>query len=482
MKKSYSTDKELLQESLHQVLRQWQKLEISETNPLTQLYLFHRLAAQAGPPAPKLVTTLRQLIEMTLKILQERNEDAAYLLRERYINNVGIKKLIRYLAVSDSQFYKLQGEAVSHLADIIQEQEQQAQFDRQGAIEARLELLANQQLFGVTQLQQQLRAVMVSPVAPWLVALEGLGGIGKTSLADWLVRELILDSRFSDIAWVSARQQTFLPAIGIKAVGEADGPPALTIELLTDALLSQLASTRPWALSFRDKEIILSRLLKQQPYLIVIDNLETVVDYQALLPNLRQLANPSRFLLTSRHSLRGYSDVFCLNVNELSETDTLALLAHEAQVRGVTALLQASPGQLEEIYRVVGGNPLALKLVVGQIQALPLSQVLNNLREAQGRKVTDLYTYIYWQSWQALSDIARQALLALPVASPRGSPLDHLAAISGLEFTELGQALEELATFSLIEVGGDLENRRYSIHRLTETFLLTEVTQWPPSL
>jgi hypothetical protein len=168
-------------------------------------------------------------------------------------------------------------------------------------------------------------------------------------------------------------------------------------------------------------------------------------------------------------------------VNELNQADTLALLAHEAQVRGVTALLQASSDQLEEIYRVVGGNPLALKLVVGQIQALPLSQVLNNLRQAQGRKVTELYTYIYWQSWQALSDVARQALLALPVASPRGSPLDHIAAVSGLELTELGQALEELSTFSLIEVGGDLENRRYSIHRLTETFLLTEVTQWPPS-
>jgi hypothetical protein len=107
--------------------------------------------------------------------------------------------------------------------------------------------------------------------------------------------------------------------------------------------------------------------------------------------------------------------------------------------------------------------------------------VLGNLKEAQGRKITELYTYIYWQSWQALSDIARQALLALPVASPRGSTLDHLAVVSGLELTELGQALEELTGFSLVEVGGDLEHRRYSIHRLTETFLLTEITQWPPS-
>ncbi|NIP25291.1 MAG: hypothetical protein GWN55_14600 [Phycisphaerae bacterium] len=42
----------------------------------------------------------------------------------------------------------------------------------------------------------------------------------------------------------------------------------------------------------------------------------------------------------------------------------------------------------------------------------------------------------------------------------------------------MSQALDELVALSLVEVGGELERRRYRIHRLTETFLLTEVTKW----
>jgi hypothetical protein len=137
--------------------------------------------------------------------------------------------------------------------------------------------------------------------------------------------------------------------------------------------------------------------------------------------------------------------------------------------------------QIRSIYQVVGGNPLALKLVLGQIYALPLAQVLDNLKQAQSRKITELYSYIYQRSWQALSPASRQLLLALPVASPRGSTLDHLRMVSGLEAGELSQALEELINLSLAEVGGDLVTRRYSIHHLTETFLLTEVAQWPLS-
>jgi hypothetical protein len=126
----------------------------------------------------------------------------------------------------------------------------------------------------------------------------------------------------------------------------------------------------------------------------VIDNLETVTDYQALLPTLRELANPSKFLLTSRHSLRAHPDVFCLNLEELNQADTIRLIRYEAKVRGLSMLLNADDTQLQRIYEVVGGNPLALKLVIGQIAVLSLSQVLENLKQAQGKEIDALYTYI----------------------------------------------------------------------------------------
>jgi transcriptional regulator with XRE-family HTH domain len=338
----------------------------------------------------------------------------------------------------------------------------------------RLNTISSQRLFGVEREQQQLQRLLERAEAPWIIAVDGIGGIGKTSLANGVAREIIVTERFFDIAWVSAKQEEFSTGDGLQVTER----PALDVNTLIDNLLEQLAPAVPLVLSTQEKQLILSELLNQRPYLLVIDNLETVVDYQALLPHLRQWVNPSKFLLTSRRSLHGQSDVFCLSLNELSQADTLDLLKHEADVRGLTALAEAAPSQQLRIYQVTGGNPLALKLVIGQICVLPLSQVLENLKEARGQKVDQLYTYIYWQAWHELDPASRQILLIMPLA--QGGNLDQITALCDLEPEALGQALERLISLSLVEVSGEIDERRYRIHRLTETFLLNEVAKWQP--
>jgi hypothetical protein len=125
----------------------------------------------------------------------------------------------------------------------------------------------------------------------------------------------------------------------------------------------------------------------------------------------------------------------------------------------------------------VGGNPLALKLVVGQLGVLPLAQVLDNLKAAQGPRNDQFFTYIYWQAWNSLDEVARRALLAMPLLA-QGGTFDHLRVVSELAPADLMPALTELVKRSLVEVRGTLAEPRYSIHRLTETFLLTEVIKW----
>lgn len=335
-----------------------------------------------------------------------------------------------------------------------------------------LTFLPLQHLFGVSRLQAQVRGVLEQPDAPWLIALDGIGGIGKTSLATALVRELAPTGRFVEVAWVSAKQEEFLPSQSIASTRR----PALDPGTLINSLLEQLGD--PFLLNrpLEERQAGLVALLKKQPYLVVIDNLETVEDYQSVIPLLRRCANPTKFLLTTRYALHAYDDVFCRSLPELSRTDVLDLLAYEARVRGLTALAEATPAQLDSIYEVVGGNPLALKLVVGQIRVLPLAQVLDNLREARGKKVGDLYTYIYWQAWHALDEAGRQTLLVMPLA--QNGTLAQLGAVSDLDQTALSQSLEHLAALSLLEVSADLAYPRYRIHRLTETFLLNEVIKW----
>jgi len=171
--------------------------------------------------------------------------------------------------------------------------------------------------------------------------------------------------------------------------------------------------------------------------------------------------------------------LLCLTLAALNQADTFELIRYEAHLRGQTALVNATEAQLAGIYEVVGGNPLALKLVVGQTAFLPLSQVLDNLKTARGKSITDLYTFIYWQAWHILEDASQQTLLVMPMAQE--GTLPQLLTLSRLEPAKLHQALAQLITLSLVQVKGDLEERRYFIHRLTETFLLTEAITWQSS-
>ncbi len=340
---------------------------------------------------------------------------------------------------------------------------------------SRLRLPPERRLFGIGQKQQQLHRLLEEEGAPWLIAIDGIGGIGKTSLAGALVREIMSTGRFYDLIWVSAKQEELLPGADIRFIEQ----PVLDTTTLTDALLEQLGNNIPLARSAEEKLAILTALLKKHPTLIVIDNLETIADYQALLPLLRRLANPGKILLTSRYSLRACADVFCLGLTELDRGNTLAFLRYEAKIRGIPALLKASPSQLENIYQIVGGNPLALKLVAGQLSVLPLSQVLVNLIQARGKRTEALYTYIYWQVWHTLNAVGQKVLLVMPLA--QDGPFAQLLALTELEEDVLNDALENLTRFSLVEANGSLEERRYRIHRLTETFLLTEVIKWQSS-
>ncbi|MEZ4679054.1 MAG: BTAD domain-containing putative transcriptional regulator [Caldilineaceae bacterium] len=335
-----------------------------------------------------------------------------------------------------------------------------------------LDPLPVQDLFGTERARERIYNVLQQTDRPWLVVLDGIGGIGKTTLATLLVHDFVKSERFAAIAWVSAKQEEFRPTGGLATTGR----PALDEATLTNTLLEQLTEQPPLSASNQEKQQLLYQLLHERSMLVIVDNLESVADYQALVPYLRQLANPSKFLITSRYTLQSYSDVYCYSLTELEASDALAFLRHEAATRNNSRLADATDAQLEMIYAVVGGNPLALKLVIGQLTFLPLAQVLSNLREARGKRIDQLYTYIYWQAWQMLTEPSRQLLLSLPVV-PNGT-FAQLALASELDIEDLQEALAQLHALSLVQTGGDLDEPRYPLHRLTETFLMQEVLSW----
>jgi hypothetical protein len=221
------------------------------------------------------------------------------------------------------------------------------------------------------------------------------------------------------------------------------------------------------------------RALKTKPYFVVVDNLESEAVTIYFLERLRDLADPTNFLITSRSRPTLSAPAYFVTVDELLQQDAVALLLHQAASLGLNDLADAGTPVFESIHALTGGNPLALKLVVSLSTALPLPQILSGLAASRPGPIEDLYRHIYWEAWRAMTDTSQRLLQAMPLVSEAGAMPEQMRAISELDEEQFWLAVTELVSLSLLEVRGTVHERRYGIHRLTETFLRTEIIHWP---
>jgi hypothetical protein len=462
-----------LRQRVHDALSAWHS-PTTGSSSLSGLALVQQVQAAADLSAQR---AANRVLSAALDKLAAETPQDALLLRRRFVDETPVHMVAREFSLAEATVYTHQRRAIDALTALLATMEQHARSQHADRAGARLPWLDSSHVFGLEPLLARLLPLLLAQEPPWLAALVGIGGVGKTTAARHALERIVHSSGTAlEVGWVSAQQHTFHPGGGIRPVDA----PALTADDLLLALAGQLlpADARVAPLSGQRSLAALQALLRQTPHLVVIDNLETLADVEALLPTLRRLAGPSRFLLTSRQALPHEPDIYHLPVPELAAPDALALVRHEARMRNLPAVSQASDTDLRPIFETVGGNPLALKLVVGMLYLLPLPQVVDNLRQAHGRTVGDMYRYVYWQAWNRLDADGQEALLCMPNFAQDGADFASIERICDVQGGRLGDALERLAMLSLVNVAGDLHGKRYSIHRLTEAFLVREVIRW----
>ncbi|MCB0132937.1 MAG: AAA family ATPase [Caldilineaceae bacterium] len=461
-----------LNQSLHQLLRHWNRPRPAlGVLPRLQWSIQHDLVDAQGP-----IPTARHLIEQALERLNAVTPNEAALLRRRFIDDASVIDTADHFNIVEGTVYKWQRQALENLADVVRNMEEECRLQRQSRWLAHLETPTYSRLFGVEHQMNALASLLSNDDAPWLIAVEGMGGLGKTALVDAVMRQQQKEIRWCDAAWVTARQSVINLGGGI---AKLDGP-ALTVTGLVESLLQQLLGQIPYlhqgnlaaaTAQLRDR-------LKRHPHLIVVDNLETVNDVAALIATLRELANPTKFVLTSRHNPYMAGDLHHFAITALSQQDALALLRYEAHQRNLPEVAAATDEELAPIIECVGGNPLALRLVVGQMHVHSLATILDDLTAVRSATAENLYTYLYRQAWESLDDNARTVLLAMPLGSEAGVDSAFLAGITDLPGDALHAALEQLVAQNLVNGSGTWQARLYRIHSLTRTFLHESVLHW----
>lgn len=385
----------------------------------------------------------------------------------------------RALHVSRAQYYRDRNQAIDSVTELLQSWESMARLEEPEVLlasdedrwHATLPPATYTRLYGVDAMLDTLGQALNDRQRSWLVIIDGLGGSGKTALAREAVLRAYEGSVLDGVIWQTAQQQVFTG--GEIRPGDAETYPAdpvLTVDQVLDGIAIHLGLSSLTGYPTQEKRREIRAVLRHRPCLLVVDNLETAKDTQAIAQLLWAVSNPSKALITTRQRIELGSPVRAFHTRPLDREAIAAFIDDYVKERGLPAVDAFGRSLVAD---ASGGNPLAIKLILGQAAYLPLTRVVDQFRSAEGT-MRPFYRFLYRRAWELLDDDARTLLVSMPLLASEGGTWETLAAISGLEDARLDAAIARLATLSLLDVAGDAE-KRYTVHPITRHFVLSDI-------
>jgi hypothetical protein len=301
-----------------------------------------------------------------------------------------------------------------------------------------------------------LRVQLVAGHTTVVVAMNGLGGVGKTSLAVEYAH--LFAGEYDVVWWVDAERPELVgEALSRMAVAAGWAPPEAPVPVAWEVLTARLRQVGRW--------------------LVVFDNVESPDHVRSWLPQ-----GPGQVIITSRH--RGFTGLAVpLEVQVFPRTESLDLIA--------THLPTLRLDQAKALAQALGDLPLGLAQAIGLLAetGMTVSEYLTELEGhtvellAEGRggsypvslaaAIETTLARLGPQDPAGLEVLRLCAVLApdpIPLDWIRGAPPDalpsELAAVATRPLA-LRRSLGRLADLGLAQVG----DSTILVHRLTQAVL-----------
>jgi DNA-binding SARP family transcriptional activator/Tfp pilus assembly protein PilF len=189
----------------------------------------------------------------------------------------------------------------------------------------------------------------VTPTAVVIEAIDGMAGVGKTTLAVHAAHRLAAHYRDAQLF--------------IDLHGHTPGQPPMTPMAALDLLLRALGVPSGKIPDDPNARAALWRAeLAERSALVVLDNAADVAQIRPLLPGTAR----SLVLITSRRRLVGLESVNVVTLDVLPEPDAVALFT------GIVGNVRADdPGSVRGVVEQCGYLPLAIRLAAARLRARP---------------------------------------------------------------------------------------------------------------
>lgn len=277
-----------------------------------------------------------------------------------------------------------------------------------------------------------------------IVTLVGRGGIGKTSVALTVLREIASNDRFDVIVWFSARDIDLIMS-GAKPVR----PHVLTDRDIAEeyrALVNGLIEAQTDRTSPTDFMAAHMRNSPLGPTLFVFDNFETVrspIDLFAWIDT--NIRIPNKALITSR--FRDFKADYPVEVLGMEHEEAEALVKQTALSLGIEPLIGRK--EIDTIIEESNGHPYVIKIMLGEIAN---AGKFSKPSHVFARK-DDILDALFERTYANISPLAAQIFLTLsgwrslvPQLAIEAVVLRHNSAGVDPE-----SAIDELVRMSLVE-------------------------------
>lgn len=266
-----------------------------------------------------------------------------------------------------------------------------------------------------------------------VVQIVGAGGVGKTTLAAQVARELIKTVE-QNVLWLTA-----------------EGRSDFNVNTLLNEIAVQLGHPEMRSLGSRDKPRELKSLLRRMPSLIFIDNFE-VIESREQVRCLNFLKSAETVgVIVSRQHLEG---PFTYIIELMSEIEAVEFLFRLQRLKEKNLFGDLGP---RHIAAVCGSNPLAMRLFVAQLAFTGnVEAALKDIGDSDIRKSKDdpvIRVYDRSVNLPELGDDGRTMLRALALFVPSASRA-ALSAVAGFgdDHEGLESRISALQQLELISV------------------------------